>query len=270
MLVPMLGVFSALAVVVAVIAIVLHAKEQDRRIAVERALEQARGENLDLQAKLHDTQQAKVRVEGELAQTRKELDGAKEQLAKAVEAQTTLSRSLTEREEELGRLTKELTQTKDAAQHAAVQLAQLQDERDTIRQRLDEATQAKGAAESRVAELAQPTVQLENVVVTNDQAQPAKADAAHAAAPDQGAPIAAAQGLMSGQVVVVNREYDFIVMNLGKHHGLLVGQEFQVVRDNQVLGKVKVEKVYDELSAATILPESQKNNIREGDLVRAL
>ena len=73
-----------------------------------------------------------------------------------------------------------------------------------------------------------------------------------------------------GQVVVVNREYDFIVMNLGKNHGLSVGQEFQIVRGAEVLGKVKVEKVYDELSAATILPESQKDRIREGDTVKAL
>ena len=269
-LVPLLGIFSALAVAVAAVAIVLRAKEQDRRVAVERALEQARGENLDLQARLQDTQRAKVRVEGELTQTRKELDEAKEQMAKAVEAQTTLSRSLQDREHELERLTKELAQTKDAAQQTAAQLAQLQGERDTIKQQLDNATQAKGDAESKVAELTRPTVLLENVVVTNDQAKPAEADMSHVASPDQGTPPAAAQRVVSGQVVVVNREYDFIVMNLGKHHGLSVGQEFHVVRDNQVLGKVKVEKVYDELSAATILPESQKNNIREGDLVRAL
>ena len=74
----------------------------------------------------------------------------------------------------------------------------------------------------------------------------------------------------SGQVVVVNREYDFIVMNLGKNHGLSIGQEFQIVRGDSVLGKVKVEKVYDELSAAAILPESQKDNIKEGDTVKAL
>jgi hypothetical protein len=33
---------------------------------------------------------------------------------------------------------------------------------------------------------------------------------------------------------------------------------------------VKVEKVYDELSAAAILPDSKKDIIREGDLVKAL
>ena len=84
-------------------------------------------------------------------------------------------------------------------------------------------------------------------------------------------PIAASSStLPAGQIVVVNREYDFIVVNLGKNQGLSIGQEFQIVRGNQVLGKAKVEKIYDELSAAAILPESQKNNIREGDTVKAL
>jgi hypothetical protein len=58
-------------------------------------------------------------------------------------------------------------------------------------------------------------------------------------------------------------------MNLGKSHGLTLGQEFQVIRDNQILGRVKVEKIYDELSAAAILPASNKASIREGDFVRA-
>ena len=84
-------------------------------------------------------------------------------------------------------------------------------------------------------------------------------------------PISLTQGgVLEGQVIVVNREYDFIVMNIGKNHGLAVGQEFQIVRGSQVLGKVKVEKIYNELSAAAILPESNKALIREGDAVKAL
>ena len=108
-----------------------------------------------------------------------------------------------------------------------------------------------------------PTVELEKVTVTNEQA----------AAGGAALPVSASgsgQTGTEGQIVVVNREYDFIVMNLGRHHGLSVGQEFAVVRGGDVLGKVKVEKVYDELSAAAILPESKKEAIREGDLVRPL
>ncbi len=59
-------------------------------------------------------------------------------------------------------------------------------------------------------------------------------------------------------------------MNMGKNQGLTVGQQFKIVRGSEVLGTVKVEKVYDELSAAAILPESKKDSIREGDAVVAL
>jgi hypothetical protein len=126
--------------------------------------------------------------------------------------------------------------------------------------------QAKTELESKVMELSnQPTVELEKVLVPGAGATPAPVDGATAM------PVAALGSMPSaGQVVVVNREYDFIVMNLGKNHGLSIGQEFQVVRGSEVLGRVKVEKVYDELAAAAILPESQKDNIREGDTVRAL
>ncbi len=112
--------------------------------------------------------------------------------------------------------------------------------------------------ETKVLELSgQPTVELDKVVVSSGES-PA---AAKAVTPASG---------REGQVIVVNREYDFIVMNLGKNNGLEIGQQFQIVRGEEVLGWVKVEKVYDELAAAAILPQSKKEQIREGDVVKAL
>ena len=156
-----------------------------------------------------------------------------------------------------------LMQERDKRQAKERELQLALAENDDLKSRLDEAQQAKGELESKVLELSgQPLVELEKVRVANDQPGGGKAVAM---------PASASSGDASqGQVVVVNREYDFIVMNIGRNHGLSVGKEFQVIRGNEVLGKVKVEKVYDELSAAAILPESQKNNIREGDAVKAL
>ncbi|MDP3722832.1 MAG: hypothetical protein Q8R91_04970, partial [Candidatus Omnitrophota bacterium] len=104
----------------------------------------------------------------------------------------------------------------------------------------------------------EPTVELDKVRVTSEGEG---AGPTAAAAPG---------GSENGQIIVVNRDYDFVVMNLGKNQGLSIGQEFQIVRGEVVLGKVKVEKVYEELSAAAILPESDKSSIREGDAVKAL
>jgi hypothetical protein len=135
-----------------------------------------------------------------------------------------------------------------------------------VRRQLADLERAKQQLETKVMELSQqppqPTVELEKVLVTN----------APPTTPGGGVvwPVSASAGLGDGQVIVVNREYDFIVMNLGKNHGLSIGQEFQIVRGSEVLGRVKVEKVYDELSAAAILPESKKSTIKEGDTVRPL
>lgn len=251
-LVPLLGVLAALALGIAGIAIVFGVQERDKRQAKERELRQALIENEDLEGRLEETQLAKAKAEEELTRTRKDLVQSKEDLAKAIEAQTALAKSVEDREQEIDRLTKELAQSQDAAKGVTDKLSQIQAQRDAMKQQIAE-------LESKVMELSdanQPMIELEKVLVTDSQGLTALGSP-RAAAPD-------------GEVVVVNREYDFIVMNLGRNHGLSVGQEFQVVRGDQILGRVKVEKVYDELSAAAILPESQKESIREGDNVRPL
>lgn len=256
MLVPMLGVLAALSMVVAAIAIVLQMQEREKRQAKERELQEAVIENEELQGRLQETQQAKARLEEEFTRTRGELSKTQEQLVKAVEEQTALSKSVEERQQEINHLTSNLTEARSEAKQISAQLAEIQAERDAMKQQLAE-------LETKLSELSgpsEPTVELEKVLVRDDQAQTRELASV----------LDAPQGSADGQILVVNREYDFIVMNLGKNHGLSIGQEFQVIRGNQVLGKVKVEKVYDELSAAAILPESQKDNIREGDNVRAL
>ena len=263
MAVPLLGVCAALSVAVAAVAIVLQSQERQKRQAKEQQLQVALAENDDLKLTLQRTQQGKAAVEDELGRTRKELSGSKEELASAVQAQETLTKSVEDREQEIARLTRDLDQTKGHTQQLQAQVSSLQSERDAAKRQLADTETAKGELEAKVMELSdRPTVELGKVRVTSPGEPSASSKAALA-------PVAIASAA-SGQVVVVNREYDFVVMNLGKNHGLNIGQEFQIVRDNQVLGKVKVEKVYDELSAAAILPESQKDNIREGDAIRAL
>lgn len=257
-LVPLLGVLVALAMGVAGVAIYLQMQERDRRQAKERELHLALAENDDLKVRLQDLQQTKSRIEEDLMRSKKELTLAQDELAKSHQAQEELARSVEGREQEIGRLTKDLEQVRG---ELTARATELQSERDTAKQHIAELERAKSELETKVLELAgQPVVELEKVRVS----------AAESASTSAVVQASAMLPPSSGQVVVVNREYDFIVVNLGKNQGLSVGQEFQVVRGDEVLGRVKIEKVYDELSAAAILPESKKESIREGDLVKAL
>ena len=260
LLVPLLGVLAALAMGVAAVAIVLQIQEREKRVARERELQLALAENDDLKVRLEEAQEHRSRAEDQLAGARKELAQAREELEQAVTAQEALSRSIEDREKEIARLTKDLEQ-------ASAESKRMADELKTDRQKLADLEQAREELEAKVMELSgQPTVELDKVLVTGEPA-----GAGPAAGTGLVMPVSTAVPPVSdGQVVVINREFDFIVMNLGRNHGLSVGQEFQIVRGNEVLGRVKVEKVYDELSAAALLPDARKDSIREGDVVKAL
>ena len=259
-LVPLLAVAAVIGVIGTASSVFIGLQEHTKRLVKEKELREAKVQNDSLQSRVKDLQLAKARIEDDLTQVQKQLAQSQEELAKAVETRTTLSRSVEDREQQITRLNQDLADARNEAKSISSQVAQLQSERDGIKQQLAQLEQAKTDLEAKVIEASdqRPTVELEKVLVKNN--------GEGASGSNGPTPISFADG----QVVVVNREYDFIVMNMGKNHGLSVGQEFQVLRDSQVLGKVKIEKVYDELSAATILPESQKDDIREGDTVKAL
>ena len=272
MLVPLLGVLAVLAMGVAAVAIVLQIQEREKRQAKERELQLAINEVEDLKSRLNEAQQSKSRTEEQLASVRNELSQTKEEFEKTLKAQEALTKAIEDREGEIARLTKDLDQSRNESQQTSSQLSALQSERDAVKQKLADLEKAKQDLEAKVMELSErPTVELDKVVVGSDQSALGAGTVAAVDAAGLVMPASAGSPASSdGQVVVINREYDFIVMNLGKNHGLSVGQEFQIVRGDEVLGRAKVEKVYDELSAAALLPESKKNNIREGDTVRAL
>jgi hypothetical protein len=76
--------------------------------------------------------------------------------------------------------------------------------------------------------------------------------------------------LLTGRILVVNREYDFVVINMGKASGIHMGDEFDVMRGSQMLGRVKVEKLYEALAAAAMVGDTNKEQLREGDTVRSV
>ncbi|MFH0771745.1 MAG: hypothetical protein V1933_03910 [Candidatus Omnitrophota bacterium] len=71
-----------------------------------------------------------------------------------------------------------------------------------------------------------------------------------------------------GKVLVVNKEFNFIVVSSGNNKGVTRGFVFGIFRNGDLIGKAQVEKVYETMSAANIMPDSK--DIREGDLAKAL
>lgn len=254
-----LGGLVALALVGAGAAGIALQQERNLRTAAERQLALVKADVEQLQRQIGDVRAANLALETELSRTQAQAEEVAQQLTQERQAKELLAKSVDERQREIDRVGKDVEQLRIERQKLLDQLAQLNKEQEQWRGQLAELEQSKAELETKVLELSgQPTVELDKVVVNSGEAAAVSA------------PITPSASNREGQVIVVNREYDFIVMNLGKNHGLEIGQEFQIVRGTEVLGWVKVEKIYDELAAAAILPQSKKDQIREGDVVKAL
>lgn len=70
------------------------------------------------------------------------------------------------------------------------------------------------------------------------------------------------------QVLSVNRKFNFVVVNLGLRDKLKIGDTLRVEQNGKLIGRLQVEKLYENFSACGILEEIKPAQIQEGDLVR--
>ena len=75
-----------------------------------------------------------------------------------------------------------------------------------------------------------------------------------------------------GNVLVVNREQEFLILDLGADDSVPVGTKLEVIRDNHLVGKVTVQKLVpdnNQLSIATVDSlVTPADTVREGDAVK--
>jgi TolA-binding protein len=127
---------------------------------------------------------------------------------------------------------------------------------------LQDAETLKSALEKRVKGYEEKFggVELGKIVVSPEN-QPAKKG--H---PAEKAPAAIK---LEGRVLVVNKDYNFAVINLGNKDGVTSGAVFSVFHNNKEAGQVKVEKVHDAMSAAGFASPEMKDRVFEGDRVES-
>ena len=72
--------------------------------------------------------------------------------------------------------------------------------------------------------------------------------------------------LISGKILSVNRDNNFVVIDLGKDNDTKLDQDFSVFRDNKKIANIKVIKIRDKVSACDIV--SMTKAVKIGDIVK--
>ena len=69
----------------------------------------------------------------------------------------------------------------------------------------------------------------------------------------------------AGTIVYANAEWNFVVIDVGSNDGAQAGAEMIIHREDNMIGKIKISAVRDDVSIAEVLPDYQKATVKEGD-----
>lgn len=180
------------------------------------------------------------RTQTELATTKDELTATQGELAKSQAQVQQLNTTVTEKNAEIARKEDAISTLE---QEKATQQTQIDELNNTIATMEDEKQDLK----DKVVTLEQTIMELE--ALTGDSA---------------GRPLP--RGL-SGKIVLVNKDWNFVVLNLGSKDGLVPAAEMLVHRGDKLVGKIKISGVAKELAIADINSDWMVSAVREGDFV---
>jgi hypothetical protein len=102
------------------------------------------------------------------------------------------------------------------------------------------------------------------------EAQVRRAGELLGSAPAAAVPAApAAATLNDGMVIRVNEELSLVVANIGEKHGVKTGMPFQILRNDHIIGAVRVVDVRERITGAVIQElTSDKDKIKVGDRLK--
>src|SRR3989338_2046206 len=224
-----------------------HAKTQD----LQEKLEDLNTRQRISEAKLQESGKTISLLELRLQEAKSQIDILTSDLQ---QEKTTKNQALSEIEQ----LRQDLQQQKSLRSNLETKFNQAQDDVKKIQAQLAELESKKSELEAKIKDLEakEQNVELGEIVVNPEGESKAetgeKTDSI---------------GQLQGKVLVVNKDYNFAVISLGKKDGIGIGNIFSVYRNNKYLGDIKIEKIHDSMAAAGFVTKDIKGIINECDQV---
>ena len=230
-------------------------KERVRNVQLEENLEEITTKNKIMESKYLEAQKLLTSMEENLKAANSKIESLTNELAQEKGA----------KEEALGKIEQikmDLQQQRNMRVNLEGDLLEAQDEVKKTKSELNDLRIKKEEIENKLKEFEGRTkggVELGKIVVTPEPSAKKK--------PVKPVKEVSKPKGIEGKVLVVNKDYNFAVINLGSKDRINLGDQFSVYRNNELIGGLKVEKLHDSMSAAGFLSEDIKNKIKEGDQV---
>lgn len=238
----------------------LYQKEHTANVSLTGELTEMQEREKILKAKLDESKNTISALETKMQDTLTQLSDLNTQL----EEERTASAA---KDDELAQLKAEVEKQKETAAAISKKFQEAQQGAKIMQAQLKELESKKAEFEAKIKD-------LEAKAKQSPQNAPAKAEGVELgkivvnpeAAIEKEKAKAPAAGL-EGKVLVVNKDYNFAVINVGNKDEVEVGDIFSVYAGSKNIGMIKVDRVHDSMSAASFISSEIKDKIKEGDKV---
>lgn len=237
------------------------AKERVKSSSLQAGLDNLKAQQRIAESKLEESKKTIAGLESKLT----DAAGQVEKLRVALEEERSGREGAMET---VTRLLEELQAQKRLKSDLEVVLKQNQEDLEKLKDEFNKLQSEKAALEGKMRELGVPFpgVELGKIIVSPE----AGTNAATATVAGPAEAIIETTTVASGRegkVLVVNKDYNFAVINLGSKDGLGIGDTFSVFHEDKYIGDVKVEKLHDSMAAAGFVSADTKDRTKEGDKV---
>ncbi len=272
---PVLIVLIVISSAFAAVSFYLYQKEHAQNIQLQDQITELNNRQRITEEKLGDSKKLASELELKLQESGAKVDSLNKEITQA-------KSELADTSNKLEQSKADLEQQKSLRQDLENRLKTAQDEGKQTKEQIKIIQKQKAELEDKIknmesgaagVELGKVVVAGEPVVIDNTAKGKAKAvnekikaAAVKAEKTDKKTQAVASPGILEGKVMIVNKEFNFAVINLGSKDKVELGQEFRVTRDGKYIGDLKVEKVHESMSAAGFIPEL-KDLIKENDKV---
>lgn len=248
-------------------------------------LQKERAKNVSLQEELDDVKMKQKVTEAKLDESKKTISGLEVKMQEAKiqidKINNELAQEKAAREDALNQVNQlkaDLERQKTLKTDLEKKLSSVQKDTEKIQVQLKDLSSKKTELEKKIKDLEAQAkeaqdqgVELGTVIVTPETSVVAPTPPAKPAAEKQAAAKPAAKqpakSASEGKVLVINKDYNFAVIDLGAKDGIEIGNTFSVFHNNKNIGEVKVEKVHESMAAAGFVSQDIKDKISEGDKV---
>lgn len=256
----LLIIASVLFLCCAVAFFILKEAEKEKRLYVEKELSNVIEEKATLTGNLDEMKVLNRNLESKINSAKEEAKRISEELVREKETKKMLALQLEDEKKKSDSLMDDVMAEKEQRLELVQKLTHTEKGLSELQEQYELVLEAKETLEDKLKEMmSKKGVELDRIEVKTAGYQKTR---------DEPEEMIQPKIKNDAKVLVVNRKFDFVVANVGKEDGIDIGTELDVLRAGEVVAKTKIEKLYDNMSAATILPEWRNARIKEGDQIR--